>query len=265
MAARTRGTWNKGTWAVGIAAAAVLALTGYAMFSGDEGPDDEQGKGGSNPSAASSASPSATYQAPEDWTEPERWAALPRGKETDSRGSEVGYPHTTEGAAAMLAAANTTSVDTDTSTVDEQLRIYHSYVSQRDQSSENAEQIELQALQTDKSLHKQMSVSASQPLPSGAYIRSSVVGYKVVKESASEVSVWLLSRVVQKNGETAKEKSSYTRVLNGAAWEGGDWKLSGAVTQRGMEAAQQESQPPMAAPGDAAFNRSGWTAIREAS
>jgi hypothetical protein len=263
MAPRTRETNSKGIWAAGIAAAVVLALTGYVMFSGDDGGSEEQGKGGASPSA--SASPSATYQAPEDWTEPERWAALPRGERTDSRGSEVGFPHTTEGAVAMLAAANTTAVETTTSNVDEQLRIYNSYVSKVDQSSQNAEQIELQAQQTDKSLHKEMGVSAGQPLPSGAYVRSTVVGFKVVKESPNEVSMWLLSRVVQKDGETAKEQSSYSRVVNGAIWEDGDWKLSGKVTQAALATAQKETQPQMVAPGDAAFNGAGWTAIREAS
>ncbi|MFE7443799.1 hypothetical protein ACFU7X_25500 [Streptomyces chartreusis] len=264
MAARTRTRSSKGIWAASVAAAVVLALTGYAVFSGDDG-SDEEGKDGASPSASASADPSATYQAPEDWTEPERWAALPRGERTDNRDSEVGFPHSTEGAAAMAAAANTTSIDAATSNVDEQLRIYNSYVSKTDQSSDNAEKIELQAIQTDKALHKSMSVAASQPLPTGAYVRSNVVGFKVIKESANEVSVFLLSRVVQKNGETAKEASSYTRVVNGLRWEDGDWKLSGQATQAALTAAQQDGQPKMAAPGDEAFNRAGWTAIREAS
>lgn len=265
MAPRTRATNSKGiVVATGVAAVAVLALTAYAMSSGDDGGSD-QGKGGASPGASGAASPSATYQAPEDWAEPERWAALPRGERTDSRDSQVGFPHTTEGAAAMLAAANTTAIEATTSNVDEQLRIYNAYVSKTDQSSQNAEQIELQAQQTDKSLHKEMGVSAGQPLPSGAYVRSNVVGFKVIKESTNEVSMWLLSRVVQKDGETAKEQSSYARVVNGAIWEDGDWKLSGKVTQAALESAQKETQPTMAAPGDAAFNAAGWTAIREAS
>ncbi|MFE2314125.1 hypothetical protein ACFXC8_13180 [Streptomyces sp. NPDC059441] len=264
--ARTRGTWNsKGVVGAGIAAAAVVALTGYAMFSGDDGGSSE-GKGGSaSPSVSSSASPSATYQEPDNWTEPERWAALPRGERTNSRGSQVGFPHTTEGAVAMMAAANTTDIEADKSNVDEQLRIYYSYIAKADQSSDNAEQIELQALQTDKSLHQQMGVSAKSPLPSGAYVRSNVVGYKVIKESPNEVSVWLLSRAAQKDGETAKESNSYTRVVNGAVWENGDWKLSGAATKTALAAAQKGTQPKMVAPGDAAFNAAGWTAIREAS
>ncbi|MGV9277739.1 hypothetical protein [Streptomyces griseosporeus] len=261
-----RGTNSKGLWAAGALGATVLVLTGYALLS-STGSDDSTGRHGASPGASSSvsASPGATYAAPEDWTEPEHWAALPRGERTDKYGSAVGFPHTLEGAVAMMAAANTTSIEAGRSTVDEQLRIYHSYVAPADQSSQNAESIELQAMQTDKSLHQEMSVSAGQPLPAGAYVRSNVVGYKVVAQSPDEVSVWLLSRVVQKSGETAKESSSYTRVLNGARWVGGDWKLSGAVTKHAMTAVQGKAQPPMVAPGDAAFNEAGWVAIRAAS
>lgn len=65
-------------WAAGIAAAAVLALTGYALLGGgdDSSSEGRQGGAGSTPSASASASPSATYQAPKDWTEPAQWVAL---------------------------------------------------------------------------------------------------------------------------------------------------------------------------------------------
>lgn len=263
---RTRGTWStKGVWFAGAALAAVLALTGYAVLNGDED-TDASGTGGSTPSASASASPgpSASYAQPDEWTEPTRWVALPRGERTNSRGSEVNFPHTTEGAVAMAAAANTVAIEADRDTVDEQLRIYHSYVSKADQSEENAEKIELAAIETDKSLHKQMGAPAGEPLPSGAYMRSSVVGYKVVRESDDEVGVWLLSRAAQKGGETEKESVDYTRILNAVVWEDGDWRLSGTATQRVLQDAQKNA-PKIAAPGDAAFNQAGWTAIREAS
>ncbi|PJE97108.1 hypothetical protein CUT44_14080 [Streptomyces carminius] len=261
---RTRGTWNtKGIWLVGAALAAVLALTGYVLLGGDEDGSDTSGKGGASPSGSASAAP--TYKAPEQWTEPERWTALPRGERTDDRGSAVGFPRTTEGAVAMAAAANTTTVEADRSNVDEQLRIYHSYLSEADRTGENAEAVELNALQTDKMLRKQMGVGAGQPLPSGAYVRNYVVGYQVVTETDGEVGVWLLTRVTQKTGELEKESSSYTRTLAGVVWEGGDWKLSAAATERAQHQAQTQGEPEMVAPGDAEFNAAGWTAIREAS
>ncbi|MEU0287467.1 hypothetical protein [Streptomyces sp. NPDC006147] len=261
---RTRGTWNStGTWAAGVALVALLAFTGYAVLSGDEDTDTPS-KGGSSASATASPGPSATYAPPDDWSEPTSWAALPRGERTD-RGSQVGFPHSTEGAVAMMVAANTTAIEGETTNVDEQLRIYRSYIGADDQSSENAEQIELAAIESDKALAKQMGVSPGQPLPSGAYVRGTVVGYKVIKESDTEVSAWLLSRVVQKNGETEREKGSYTRTLAGAQWEGGDWKLTGDATVRAQQEVQGQAQPTMAAPGDPEFNQAGWTAIRQAS
>ncbi|GHI98176.1 hypothetical protein TPA0906_00420 [Streptomyces olivaceus] len=265
---RTRGTWNtKGTWFAGAALAAVLALTGYAVLSGGDEDSDAPSKAGSSASASASASagPSASYAPPEDWTEPTSWSALPRGERTDERGSAVGYPQSTEGAVAMMAAANTTVIDAETSNVDEQLRIYQSYIGTADQSSQNAEQIELAAIQSDKALAKQVGVGAGQPLPPGAYVRSTVVGYQVIKTSDTEVSAWLLARVVQKNGEMEKEKGSYTRTLAGAQWEGGDWKLTADATARAQQDVQGTAQPAMAAPGDAEFNQAGWTAVRQAS
>lgn len=263
---RTRGTWNsKGTWAAGAALAALLAFTGYAVLSGDEENTAAPGKGGASASSPASPGPSATYAPPDDWTEPNAWAALPRGERTDDRGSQVGFPQSTEGAVAMMVAANTSALEGETSNVDEQLRIYHSYVGEDDQSAENAEQIELAAIQSDKAVAKQMGISPGEPLPSGAYVRSTVVGYKVIKESPTEVSAWLLSRVVQKNGEMDKEQGSYTRTLVGAQWAGGDWKLTGDATARAQQDVQGETQPAMAAPGDPQFNEAGWTAIRQAS
>lgn len=264
---RTRGMWNtRGMWVAGVVLAAVVGLTGYAMFNGDDDGGATAGKGSARPSASSSSVGAApTYQAPDDWVEPERWAALPRGSRTDGRGSQVGFPHTTEGAVAMLAAANTTDIEGERSTVDEQLRIYYSYMGSDGRSSDTAEQIELNAQQTDKTVHKQMGVPAGDALPSGAYLRNTVVGFKVLQASDDEVSAWLLARVVQKNGETAKEQASYTRTLAAARWQDGDWKLSVDATVRAQKKAQNQTEPKMAAPGDAKFNDYGWTAIREAS
>lgn len=265
--ARTRGTGpSKGVWAASVAAAAVLALTGYVMFGGGEDSSSE-GKGGASasPSASGSASPSATYQAPQDWTEPQRWVALPRGERTDTNGNEVGFPHTREGAVAMLSVSGTTSVEGSRTMVDEQLSVYESYLLPSEKSDDIAEQVELKAIQTDKNLRRQMGLKPGSDLPSGAYVRSNTVGYQIVKASEDEVSLWLLSRVVQKAGETAKEDSSYTRTLLGAEWKGGDWKMSGAVTSKALQLTKGKDAPAMAAPGDEAFNSAGWTAIREAS
>ncbi|GHI04644.1 hypothetical protein AQI88_29540 [Streptomyces cellostaticus] len=260
-----RGTNTKAVWAAGALAVTVLALTGYAMLNG--GDDNSQaGKGDEeSPSAGGSTGPKPSYTVPGDWTEPERWAALPKGARTDRYGSEVGFPHTEQGAEAMLAAANNTAAEDSTSLVDEQLRIFHSYITKDARTEQNAEKVELAAGQTDKELHRKFSLKPGSDLPSGAYVRNTVIGFKVIAKADDEVSAWLLARVTEKAGETAKESVTYTRTVVGIDWENGDWKLSGTVTSRAMQEIQGQAKPQMVAPGDAAFNQAGWTAIREAS
>ncbi|MFE1230570.1 hypothetical protein [Streptomyces sp. NPDC058745] len=263
--ARTRSVWHgKLTLAAVGLCAAVLALTGYAMFTGDdEGEAPAAGKGGPKASASASASPS--YSVPDNWTEPALWAALPRGQRTDDRGSQVGFPHTPEGAVAMLMAATASSVEGDQSSVDQQLRSYYSYLVKAEQTGSTERNIKQNGQNIDKEVASGAGAAPGQPLPSGVYMRSHVVGFKIIKESPDEVNVWLLARAVHKYGETAKESGSYTRAVAGAVWQDGDWKLSGKATDRAAREARSQPKPEMVAPGDAAFNTSGWTAIREAS
>ncbi|MBW1603522.1 hypothetical protein JJV70_15700 [Streptomyces sp. JJ66] len=249
-------------WAAGGTAIAVLALTGYAVFDGGDGSAAPPDEAGGSPSAGPSPGPS--YSTPQEWTEPERWAVLPRGKETDGNGNEVGFPRSTEGAVAMLASVNTTVVEGDRTLVEEQLGIYDSYLSAARRSEDYAERIELQAREREKDLRRRMGADVDGPLPQGAYLRSYVVGFQVVEESPGEVSGWLLGRTVARGNERAQESTTYTRTLMAAVWEGGDWKLSLDGTARAAQQAKGE-EPGIAAPGDAAFNEAGWTALREAS
>ncbi|MEV0990962.1 hypothetical protein [Streptomyces sp. NPDC049949] len=238
--------------------AAVLALTGYAMVSGD-GSTPDSGKAG----ATASASPSDGYAPPPDWTEPARWAALPRGARTDERGMEVGFPHTTQGAVAMMASSNSTALQGAYDNQQAQLRIFASYLIAADRTEPNREAVELAGIDADKQVRRSLGLPAGSDLPPGAYVRTRVVGFKIISESADEVAVWLLSRVTMKAGETQKETGSYMRSVVAAQWADGDWKTSLAAYTRAVAAS--EPQPAIAAPGDPAFNSSSWNAIREAS
>ncbi|WP_437065392.1 hypothetical protein [Streptomyces sp. enrichment culture] len=264
MAARTRA--RKTMWGVYGAGALVVALTVYAVVASG-GEDDSDKNAGGQASATASASPGVagpSYDAPDEWTEPEKWASLPRGERTDDAGNPLGFPHTTEGAVAMLAATSTTEMDREHSAVDEQVGNYRSYISEADRSAANEAKVRQAAEQTDAKLRRQFGVGADADLPAGAYMRNHVVAFKVVKEGEDEVGAWLLSRGTTKAGETEKEQGGYTRTLIGAVWEDGDWRLSTAASVRATQAAGQD-KPAIVAPGDAAFNDAGWTAIREAS
>ncbi|MEV0889120.1 hypothetical protein ACIOHB_36615 [Streptomyces microflavus] len=191
--------------------------------------------------------------------------ALPRGQRTDDYGSEVGFPHTTEGAVAAMAAGHTKTVQDSTSHVDEQLRLYYSYIARADQSEDVAERVELRAMDDGKVIAREMGLKPGAPLPPGAYVRSHIIGFKIIGQSENEVSGWLLSRVTQKAGKMNAEKSNHVRLLVGARWEGGDWKVSLLATRHALDATDGQPKPRIVVPGDAAFNAAGWTAIREAS
>ncbi|MGW6651246.1 hypothetical protein AMK23_34515 [Streptomyces sp. CB02130] len=260
----TRSRWNStSVWLSGVALVGVLALGGYALFSGDEG--DEAGKKEAGSSVSADPKPSKSYEAPEDWTDPKRWAALPRGERTDERGSQVGFPQIAEGAVAMMAAANTSAIEGTTTNGDEQLRLYYSYIGKPDQSEAAAERVEQGAITNGKSIWRSLGLKPGAPLPAGAYARTHVIGFQFIKKSPTEVTAWVLGSETLKAGETEEEKVSYTRTLMGAQWQDGDWKLSVEATRHAQDDTQGKPEPEMAAVGDAKFDAAGWTAIREAS
>ncbi|MCR8945178.1 hypothetical protein NW249_23970 [Streptomyces sp. OUCMDZ-4982] len=248
------------SWGTGGLAVVAALLTGYAVFSGD----DETATS-DRPPAVAGASPSPTYDAPSDWTEPDRWAALPRGARTDDQGNEVGFPRTVEGAVAMLVASNSTEFNRERSHVDVQLGVYESYLIPADRTEKNRARIRKGAAENDALLRRTMGLAEGGVLPAGAYSRNQVVAYKVIEASPTEVSAWLLSRATVKTGELEPEQGSYTSTLAAVEWAGGSWWVSAASTENAMRRHGHDERPPIAAPGDAAFNSGGWTAIRAAS
>lgn len=261
----TRARVGRG-WLLGAggAAAVIIALTAYAAVSGDDS-DATTGRASSSSSASASASPGRpvpTYTAPDDWTEPQQWISLQRGTTTDPSGNRVGFPHTTTGAASLLAAANTTNVEGGRTAAAQQLAVYRSYVSPDDQSSAAETRVREHGEQTDQRLRARIGYSST--MPSGTYMRTHIVGIKIVQESPNEVTAWLLGRATLKTSSATPEDGSYTRTLAVARWAGNDWKLSAQGTARALQQ-QLGTAPGIVAPGDAAFNQAGWAAIRQAS
>ncbi|MET8661688.1 hypothetical protein [Streptomyces griseus] len=250
-------------WGIGATTAVVLLLTGYAAFFSGDG---EPSRTSDRPAAAAAdKGPDQTYDAPSDWTEPERWAVLPRGARTDRFGNEVGFPQTAEGAVAMLVAVNTAEVKAGHTFVDVQHGVYDSYLIPRDRTEENKRKIERAAAESDTAVRRDMSLPENDDLPLGAYSRNHVIGFKVIEASPTEVTMWLLSRATVRPGETEKEEGAYTSLLAAAEWSHGDWWLSAASTENAIRRHGREQRPAIAAPGDAAFNTARWTAIRAAS
>ncbi|WP_424217700.1 hypothetical protein ACN20G_36665 (plasmid) [Streptomyces sp. BI20] len=245
----------------------VLVLTAYSITSGDD--DNER----TPPSAATPgvtaptppASPAPSYSRPREWTEPQRWTALPPGSRTDDHKNPVGFPRTTEGAVASMLPPNSSRIEGTRSARVEQREHFESYMEKAYRTPENLRKTEEQAAALDRDLAKEMGVAQGSPLPPGAYVHATVVGYKIIKQSDTEVSAWLLSRVVQKNGELEQEVASYRLTISGARWESDDWKIGLMTTAEATQAVEGRAEPPIVAVGDKAFNDGGWTAIRSAS
>ncbi|MFF5505829.1 hypothetical protein [Streptomyces roseolus] len=244
------------------------AMTVGAALSGEDRPEAAPSEGAGTAQGRSARGVSgSSSDASERWVEPERWAVLPRGERLDGYGSSVGFPHTREGAVAMLAAFSTMSAQGERSTGDERRRVTGSYLSREDRSSDTSRRLTENARQADESSARQMGVEEGQPYPPGAYFRSTAIGYKIIYSTDDEVGVWILAQTTMKTGKTAREQAVQTRVPFAARWEDGDWKLSGEAGGPLLKDAvdQLALRPEYAAVGDAEFNIAGWTAIRTAS
>ncbi|GAA3367076.1 hypothetical protein GCM10017744_077640 [Streptomyces antimycoticus] len=258
--------WNRAMiWGTSGVAAAVLALTACSASSGD---DDTEGAGKGEKSGAATAPRHQTKpgsSVPDEWAQSKQWAALPRGKRTDSNGNEVLFPHTAEGAVSMLSAANSTTAQGSRDMVDEQMGVYDSYLAAADQTPTNKEKVKQRAIQTDAALREKFGIPAKGDMPPRAYSRVRTIGFKVIKKLKDEVSVYILARVTMKAGAIEKTHSSYTRTLLAAEWDGNDWKMSSAATLRAAQQVEGKPRPAMALPGTKKFNRAGWTAPRGTS
>ncbi|MBV6700305.1 hypothetical protein KV557_24900 [Kitasatospora aureofaciens] len=260
-----------------MALAAVLGLTAYVALTGGDHDGPVTGQGSSTASPSPSVSPGAssqapappaatsTYSIPANWTEPARWAALPRGSQTAASGNTTGFPNTTDGAVALLVAATATNMQNQRGMLDEQLAIYNTYLAAADQNPANEAKLREKASQTDAQNRADLGLPASGPLPSGAFVRANVVGFKVIQSSPSEVTAYLLTKVSSKAGEMSPENDSYVVSALGAVWQDTDWKLSVKASSDAVAQTRGQQSPTIAAPGDARFNEAGWTAIRQAS
>ncbi|MFE4973351.1 hypothetical protein ACFRAR_14705 [Kitasatospora sp. NPDC056651] len=251
-------------WGAGAMLAAVVGLTGYTILSHDDRPTTPQPAAAPpSPSAVSATTvpvPVSTYSLPATWTEPDHWLAVPRGAGALS-GLEVAFPHTTAGAIGMLVACSGFDVEGSRTLVDEELTFYRTYTAAADRSADREQRIRQGAAKTDARARAAMSLPETGPLPAGAWMRSSMVGFKLVQAEPDAVTAHLLLRNARKSGGSSPESVVYVVGTVGVVWREGDWRLDPS----GGASPAPATVPEIAAPGDAAFNAQGWTAIRQAS
>ncbi|MFF2119328.1 hypothetical protein ACFVXH_18580 [Kitasatospora sp. NPDC058184] len=254
-------------WGSGAMLAAVVGLTGYAALAGHDDVPAARHAGpastSSPPAATTAPQPAPTYSVPPTWTEPERWLAAPRGARKAANGRETGFPNTTDGAIGMMVAASAMDVEGSGTLAEQQLAVYSAYMAPADQSPTAEAKVRQGAERADAATRRALGLPESGPLPGGAFMRTVMIGVKPIQVTPAQVTAYVLMNVTDKAGETAAEKTVYSVGILGAVWQDGDWKLSGQAIKDA--AAQADRKPPIAAPGDAAFNAAGWTAIRQAS
>ncbi|WP_369185364.1 hypothetical protein [Streptomyces sp. Y1] len=245
----------------------MLGLTGYAALVGDDGGPAPQRhdtvSSQAPPTATTAPQPAPTYSAPPTWTEPQQWLAAPRGVRKAANGREIGFPDTTEGAIGMMVAASAIDVEGSTTLADQQLEVYSVYLVPADQSPTAEAKVRQGAERTDAATREALGLPGTGPLPSGASMRSTMIGVKPIRVTPTQVAAYVLMTVIDKGGEMVPAKTVYSMGILAAVWQDGDWKLSGQAIKD--SAAQAGQKPAIAAPGDAAFNTAGWTAIRQAS
>ncbi|MBC3985868.1 hypothetical protein H8N01_25660 [Streptomyces sp. AC536] len=167
---------------------------------------------------------------------------------------------------AMLVKANETEAQGEHSMADELMEIYDSYMTRESNRTEEYKRKAADiAARNDAALRQSMGLPNDGKLPPGAYMRATVLGFRIVESSDDQVSAWLLSRVTASAGELEEERVSYTSNVAAAHWENGDWKIGPDDMERAAEVTEKRSRPAIVAPGDRQFNEAGWTAIRQAS
>ncbi|MET8540254.1 hypothetical protein ABZW03_06310 [Kitasatospora sp. NPDC004799] len=254
-------------WGSSALLAAVLGLTGYAALADhDDVPATHHASttsASSPPVATAAPQPAPTYSVPPTWTEPERWLAASRGARKAANGRETGFPNTVDGAVGMMVAASAMRVEGSATLADQQLAVYSTYMVPAEQSSTAETKVRQGAERADAATRRALGLPESGPLPGGAFMRTVMIGFKPIQVAPGRVTAYVLMNVTDKGGETAPEKAVYSVGVLGAVWQDGDWKLSGQAVKD--SAPQPDRKPPIAAPGDAAFNAAGWTAVRQAS
>ncbi|MFG2913114.1 hypothetical protein ACGF0D_09510 [Kitasatospora sp. NPDC048298] len=161
----------------------------------------------------------------------------------------------------MLVASSGFDVEGSTTLVDEQLTFYRTYTATADQTADREQRVRQGAARADARARATMGLPESGPLPVGAWVRTGMVGFKLVQARPDAVTAHLLLRTARKSAESSPESVSYAVGTVGVVWRESDWRLDPS----GGSSPAPEAVPGIAAPGDAAFNAQGWTAVRQAS
>ncbi|OII64306.1 hypothetical protein BJP40_00100 [Streptomyces sp. CC53] len=225
----------------------VLVLVAALVVIAVRGGDPQATTPAPAPTASTAAPTSAPTLPPDDgpYVAPAQYVALPDGAERVGE-LPVKFPHTPEGAVAMLVASSRNAWSFDPAKLKAGVLTYAT-ARYRDAMSASVED----GVRGNREF---AGVPATGPIPPGAALNAWPIGVKWTAVDSNAVDALILLRVTSSAGEGAQPKTTLVVLPARAVWESGDWK---------GDPTDPKPLPDPVDIGTAKFNEDGWKAIQE--
>ena len=230
---------------------AVLVLVALVVFLAVRG----SGGNGSNNTGAAAPTPEQSSSAPSDpavedpdegYVAPEQYVALPAAKSTGAKNLPTGFPHTPEGAVAMVVASSRNAYTLDEAKLRAGLETY-TVQQYRDVAVDAADD-------SIKYTRQSIGLPETGTVPAGATLAAWPLGVKWTAKDADHVQVLILLKVTSSPGAGQQETTKLVTTSAETVWEDGDWKT---------QPNNPGKLPDPVDLGTSAFNTAGWKAIQE--
>ncbi|WP_328484829.1 hypothetical protein OHS71_41115 (plasmid) [Streptomyces sp. NBC_00377] len=223
----------------------VLAAVVVALVVNSDGSPSAAPAPPSAATSSASASPLPTQSSDGGYVAPEKWAVLPSGKGKQN-GLPVQFGHTPEGAAAAAVASVRHGWSWDADAAETAAAVYA--------VPSEATSVKAAARQSTTNSRLSAGVPGTGALPSGAHMNVFVIGVQWTADTADEVRVSVLARVVYTPGSGTAEETQVLATTNTYVWTANDWHSKTGTPQ---------TSPDPFDLGTSGFNTAGWSAIQE--
>lgn len=230
---------------IGTSVLLVVLLIAISMSGGES--SEEKPEGGAKGDSKSTQEPLPEQTESEDYDEPAEWVELPKGK-AEEKGLAVKFPHTPEGAMAMLAASSRGGTTWDK---DLAVRSAQVYAHPEDDYAVQA------ARESAVGARVHVGVPRKGELPKGARLSSWPIGVQWEELSKNHVRGHVLVRLRYTPSSDEDETTEVMTVTSDAVWLDDDWKYQPTNPK------VHENAPEPWDLGSAEFSEEGWLAIQE--
>ncbi|WP_129841111.1 hypothetical protein [Streptomyces sp. RFCAC02] len=230
-------------------------LLGALLFGGGSGEDG--GSGAAPAASSSSAGPDGddddgsveTLPPSDGYTAPEQYVQLPVGS-GETEGLPTGFPHTPEGAIAVLVSSSRYASSWDPEEIRRNIRVYA--------TEDDKDELLALADQGAQVMRSHVGIPETGPIPPGATVNSWVIGVQWEELSADHVRVSTLVRLTYSAGEGEERHTELISATGDVVWEDGDWKNTPVSPEIASDAPEVGGDI-----GSQGFIDAGWIAIRE--